>query len=166
MVSITIQYSVQGTVFRQSKDSLKEVLHVGLGLGLHWHGGLGLDSLQLAWSWTWKTWEIWDQTIIYAGLKKYKLAPVTVLSPLAVHRWIAQWWSGKLKTSTKELTRGGQDPWNNLFDQLFNLSCPKHRVQSQSTLDLRLSVQICLCLDQSTCLKTSSTVVTKKGNRD
>ena len=27
----------------------------------------------------------------YSGLKKYKLAPVTVLSPLAVRRWIAQW---------------------------------------------------------------------------
>ena len=35
--------------------------------------------------------EIWDQTIIYAGLKKYKLAPVTILSPLAVRCWNAQW---------------------------------------------------------------------------
>jgi len=37
--------------------------------------------------------EIDDQealSTIYAGLKKYKLAPVTVLSPLAVRRWIAQ----------------------------------------------------------------------------
>lgn len=102
----------------------------------------------------------------YAGLKKYKLAPVTFLSPLAVRHWIAQWWSGKLKTSTKELTRGEQKPQNNLFDQLFDLSCPKCRVQSQSTLDLRLSVQICLCLDQSTSLKTVSIVVTMKGKRD
>ena len=78
---------------------------------------------------------------------------MTVLSPLAVRHWIAQWWSGELKTSTKELTRGGQDPQNNLYDHLFNLSCPKHRVQSQSTLDLRLSVQIYLCPDQSTGLK-------------
>ena len=27
----------------------------------------------------------------YSGSKKYKLAPVTILSPLAVRRWIAQW---------------------------------------------------------------------------
>ena len=139
-----------------------------MSLWLHCHGGLGLDNLQLAWSWAWKLRKscVNKELSSYSGLKEYKLAPVTILSPLAVCCWIAQWWSGKLKTSTKELTRGGQDPWNNLYDWLFNPSRPKCRVQSQSTLDLRLSVQICLCPDQLTGSKTLSIVVTKKGNRD
>ena len=51
--------------------------------------------------------------------------------------------------------KGGQDPWNNLYDQLFNPSHPKRRVQSQSTSDLRLSVQICLCPDQETSMITT-----------
>ena len=56
------------------------------------------------------------QVPLLAG-RKYKLAPVTVLFPLAVRRWITQRWSSELRTPTSELTRGGQDPRIYLYDR-------------------------------------------------
>ena len=95
--------------------------------------------------------------------------------PLAVRRWLTQKWSSKLKTSTKELTRGRQDLWNNLYDRLFDPSHPKCRVCSLINFQPQaLSTDMSLlrpvdCSNNFSCSNQQRTtaqarfVVTKKG---
>ena len=102
---------------------------------------------------------------------------LTVQSPLAVCRWITQWWSSKLGTPTKELTRGWLDPWNNIYDRLFDPSCPSRRVcslinfqpQALST-DMSLLRPVdhsdnCSCSNRQRTTAQAKIVVTKKGKK-